>query len=114
MVYDLILQNNATKREYLFKGLVDKGNRLAHRFLDFDMPLDAPYGEYTGYLVYDGRSDVEYDFKDVVLESVVSTAVGSVRLRDLKPEVFLLKYVGGETEQEYRERDTRYYYYERN
>lgn len=113
MGYDIILQNSATKREYLVSGLTDSGNRLAYVFEDFAMPEDAQFGEYYGALIWNGRRDVTYEFKDVVLETILHTNEGDVRLRDLRPEVFLMRYGTVEAEAVYRDNNTEYYYYGR-
>ena len=110
------MQNRASKQEYLLTGLTNASqNILAYVFEDFEMPPGAEYGEYTGLLFIDNRTDSVYDLKDDVLSSTVSTAEGTVEVRHLRPEVFLLKYasVGGdEPATVYVEKDTNYYYYE--
>ena len=115
--YTLILQNNGSKVEYLLTGLVDVAdNWLAYVFEDFQMPEGAEYGEYTGILFKDNRKDSVYDLKDDILSSTVATAEGTIEVRHLRPEVFLLKYASDELEIEhipFREKENNYYYYER-
>lgn len=112
-MYDLILQNNASKKEYLVSGLKDTGNWQAYVFEGFSMPEGAPYGEYYGALIWNGRSDVVYDFRDVLLDTVLRTGQGDVLLRDLRPEIFLLRYGEVEPANIYREKDTEYVYYKK-
>lgn len=92
MGFDMIIQNNASKQEYVIQGLTDKGNPMAYLFEDFEMPEGAQNGEYYGVLIWNGRDDVEYELKDVLLDTILHTSVGDVLLRDLRPEMFLLKY----------------------
>lgn len=113
MGFDIILQNSATKKEYLVSGLIDKGNRLAYVFEDFVMPEGAQSGEYYGALIWNGRRDVEYEFKDVLLETILHTDEGDVALKDLRPEVFLMRYGTVEADAVYRDKNTEYYYYGR-
>ena len=117
MKFSIILQNRASKVEYLLTGLTNSSqNILAYVFEDFEMPEGAEYGEYTGILFIDNRYDSVYDLKDDVLSSTVSTAEGTVEVRHLRPEVFILKYASdGEDGSAvvFVEKDTNYYYYER-
>lgn len=93
MAYDIFLQNNSSKQEWVVTGLENSSdNNLYLRFDDFSMPVDAPEGEYTYALIYNGRDDVVYDLKDVLLESVLHTEEGDVTLRNLRPMIGLLKY----------------------
>lgn len=93
MAYDIFLQNNASKQEWVVTGLENTSdNNLYLRFEEFSMPSDAPEGEYTYALIYNGREDVSYDLKDVLLESVIHTGEGDVVLKNLRPLVGLLKY----------------------
>lgn len=113
MGYDIIIQNSATKQEYLISGLTDSGNRLAYVFEDFVMPEGAQSGEYYGALIWNGRGDVEYEFKDVLLETILHTGEGDVQLKDLRPEVFLMRYGTVEASAVYKDNNTEYYYYGR-
>lgn len=117
MGFDLILQNSATKKEYLVSGLVDSGNYMAFIFEDFEMPDGAQPGEYYCAIIWNGRSDVSYEFRDVLLDTVLHTEEGDVQLRDLRPEVFLMKYGTAQSEAEaetpvyVEDKNTEYYYY---
>lgn len=104
MPFDLILQNNASKQVFLISGIYDAEETvLAYIFYNFQMPEKAPEGEYTGLLFRNGRSDVQYEFKDVILDSVAHTLEGDVELRYLRPEIFILKY--GEIKPNYISQD---------
>lgn len=109
-MFDLIFQVNASKKTGVISGLKDVGNPLAYVFEDFAFPEDVPEGEITGYLIYNGRGDVEYELKDVVLESILRTGDGNVCLRDLRPEIFLMRYGDVQPAAIYRETNTQYYY----
>lgn len=109
-MYDIILQNNASKQEWAVTGLTDSGNAMAYVFENFSMPADAPDGEYTGALIFNGREDVQYEFNDVLLDTLVKTEEGDVRLRDLRPEIFLLRYGVPQEANVYRKENKNYYY----
>lgn len=110
MAFSLILQHTASRKEYVVNGLEDKGTPLSYVFQDFVMPEDAPEGEYQGYLIYNGRKDVEYELKDVVLDSILHTEDGDVKLKDLRPEIFLMRYGVPQSPAVYRDNNTEYYY----
>lgn len=111
MGFTLLLQHSASKREWLIEGLSDKGNHMAYVFEDFLMPEEAPDGEYYCALVWNGREDVEWEIKDVPLDSIAHTSAGDVKLRDLRPEVFLMRYGIVESTAQFRDTDKQYYYY---
>lgn len=114
MGYTLILQNNGSRAEYLITGLTDaKETFLAYIFYDFEMPEDAQEGEYTGVLFWDGRKDTEYVLNEVLLDTLCRTGEGDVLVRDLRPEIFLLRYGAGGERDTYRENNEDYYYYQR-
>lgn len=92
-MYDLILYNNTTKDSVLYSGLTDKSeNNLYYDFSGLD--LDLPLGEYTYFVLFNEREDVQYMFKDVPLNSILHTEDGDVLLRDLEPETGLLRITG--------------------
>lgn len=108
------MQNNASKKEYVVNGLDDKGNDLSYVFDNFSMPAGAQEGEYTCALFYNEREDVTYEIKDVLLNTKVHTDEGDCTLRDLLPEIFLMKYGNGNKEvYVYRDTDVEYVYYQR-
>ena len=93
MPFDLIIQNNASKQIFLISGLTDTSDTpLAYIFENFNMPEKAQDGEYTCTLFRNGRSDVQYEFKDVLLDTVAHTEDGDIQIRYLRPEIFLMKY----------------------
>lgn len=112
--YDLILQSCASKQEWVLKGLVNVSNAsLYYQFDNFEMPQNAPYGEYSYALIWDVRDDVEFDIKDNILDTIVKTKDGDVPLRLLEPEIGILKYVGEEkkiTSNIYKNKNTDFYY----
>lgn len=87
--YDLILQNNGSKQEFLYMGIVPSEESTA-TFYKFDIDLDVPSGEYTYCLIMDMRDDVVYVLNDVILNSVVETSEGNVLVRNLNPMTGLL------------------------
>lgn len=99
MNYDLILQNNATKQKFLFKGLTaSTENELFIGFDDFEMPDDVPYGEYLYYLIpYTDDLQIEYQEKDVV-ENMIATIDGiDYQLKNINHSSGLLKYHNSES-----------------
>lgn len=77
----------------MLTGLTDTSTSyLAYVFQNFQMPDTAQEGEYTGVLFWDGRDDVEYILDDNILNTLCKTGEGDVYVRDLRPEIFLLKY----------------------
>lgn len=114
MGYTLILQHNATRREWLITGLTDAcETHLAYVFKDFDMPEGAQEGEYTGVLFWDGRQDTQYELNDCLLDTVCHTEEGDVKVRDLRPEIFLMKYGAEPAQGTYRKSDADYVYYKK-
>jgi hypothetical protein len=87
--YDLILVNNASKQFYLYTGLTDSGD--SHLYHKFDIDIDAPDGEYTFVVVYNTRTDVTYNFKVPVLDTIVHVGDEEIVLRDLQPSTGLLR-----------------------
>lgn len=111
-MFDLILQNTASKQEFLIQHLEDTSESwLQYVFDNFKMPDEAQYGEYVGALYRNDRDDCVYTLKDVITETVIETEEGTVRVRDLRPELFILKYVGFPEKEPYLEENKNYYYY---
>lgn len=111
MKYDLLLQNTASKQEFLVSGLTDSSdNFLSYLFADFQMPENAPEGEYQCVLFRNMRKDVQYRFNDVLLETVAVTGDGEIKVKYLRPEIFILKYGTSESPYAYRSEDKEYYY----
>lgn len=113
-MYTLFLQNNATKKEYYFDGLDNIGNPL---YFEFKIDLDSlDGGEYTYALIFNERIDCEYELKDALLDTVIKTGEGNVILRDLEPELGLLRIVMDNESTEdvkpvYRDKNTDFTYY---
>lgn len=110
-MYDLILFNNATKKAYLYSGLEDSGEKPYYRFEDFDIG-DVPGGEYNYALIWNELTGVTYTFKNAILDTIVSYDGQEYQLRDLNPELGLLRYVTEETGEQptYRDTEKEYYY----
>lgn len=111
-MYDLILFNNATKKSYAYTGLTDTGEKLYYRFDNFD-PGDIPSGEYSYALIFNELGILEYEFKNALLDTIIRFDGATYRLRDLAPELGLLKYLPEGDEQEaptYRDTEKEFYY----
>ena len=91
MKYDLILQNNASRKFSLYPGLEDVStSHLYHLFEDVE--LDEPDGEHTYVLLHNDRDDVEYEFKTPLLDTIVRVpGYEDILLRDLQPSTGLLR-----------------------
>ena len=85
---------------------------LAYLFKNFQMPDDAPYGEYFCALYWNSRKDCSYTMEDDIRDTTIHTNDGDVQIKYLRAEYFLMKY--GEITQElnYLEKNKDFYYYE--
>lgn len=111
MAYTLLLQNLASRKEYLITGLEDKSKTyLAYVFENFSMPEGAQEGEYECFLFIDNRKDSEYQLNDVLENTVISTADGDVEVKHLRPERFILKYGDIEKKNTYKQENREFYY----
>lgn len=111
MAYTLLLKNNASRSEYVVRGLVDEGTDLIHFFRRFSMPEGAQEGEYTYVLFYDEAEDPKYELKDDILESVVTSEGVSIAVKHLNPETGILRYEENGEKGTYlpNNKDNRYY-----
>ena len=88
--YDIILQNNASKQNFLFTGLTDASE--SHLYHKFEVDIDAQEGEYTYAVVYNERDDVQYEFKTPLLDTILHYGEDeSIVLRLLQPNTGLLR-----------------------
>lgn len=102
--FDLIIQNNSTKETRLYAGLESISSSPLYYTFNLDSDLDG--GEYSYWLLCNQRSDVEYEFKDVVLDSILHTNEGDIQLRYVRHLTGLMR-VGDKQEQKevYVQRD---------
>ena len=110
-MYDIILQNNASKEFTILRGLTNIS--LTELYLEFeDVELDVPDGEYTYACFINDRDDVEYDLKTPILDTILTIDDKHIELRDIQPLTGLLR-VGEEKPVEvYDEGDNKTFYYE--
>lgn len=113
--YDIILQNCATKQEYIVEKLENSSkNGLYLQFDGFSMPEGAPDGEYRYYLIANQRDDVEYELIDDILKSKVKVGDDfECKLWQLNPIMGLMKYGEEIKINNYRVRNVDYIYYEK-
>lgn len=91
-MYDIIMQNNASKEFFLLQGLEDEAvTELYIEFNDVDLPEGMPDGEYTYACFVNNREDVNYIFKTPILDTLVQTDDGEIELRYIKPYTGLLR-----------------------
>lgn len=88
-IYDLLIQNNASKESFVFSGLTDESE--SHLYHKFDLDISAPEGEYTYAVLKNSRDDVSYELMVPLLDTIVNTAEDSVVLSDLQPSTGLLR-----------------------
>lgn len=70
-MYDIILQNNASKEVFLFQRQTPIEETGYYILFSLEMPDGVKEGEYTYAIVRNYRTDIEYTFKPVLLESDV-------------------------------------------
>jgi len=87
--YDLLIMNNASKEFFVYSGLTDESTN--HLYYQFDVELDVPDGEYTYALYRNNRDDVELDLNIPLLNTIIHTGDGDVKLNDLQPSTGLLQ-----------------------
>ena len=91
-IYTLLLKNNSSNAYFHFDKLADYGNDL---FYEINLTITGlPSGEYSYCLFYNERDDVEYDFKNDMLQTLLKTGDGNIRLELLRPETGVLKIEG--------------------
>ena len=116
MLYDILIFNNSTKKDYLFQGQEDTSNNpLCHTFENLDLS-GLPSGEYTCYTIRnDYGKAVEWEISDIPLKSILKYEGKQYILKDLLPEIVLLK-IGTENTKDdstYKKTDVRYTYRKR-
>ena len=110
-MFTIIAQNSATRQEFVIEHLVNSSpSPLYYQFRRFTMPAGAPKGEYRCALIWNGRDDCVYVTSDDLMETLIKTEEGDVYLKDLRPEVFLLRYGDLEDTGLKINRDTNYVY----
>lgn len=91
-MYDILIQNNTSREVFIIKGLENASNdELYLQFDGVDMPEGVKDGEYTYAVIRNDRDDVVYEPNTVLLETLIKTDEGNIRLRYLSPIVGLLR-----------------------
>lgn len=110
--FDIILQNNASKEVFLIKKQENSSEVVDYLlFKDVDLPAGMKPGEYTYAVIYNGREDVYYNFKNDLLETILTTQDGDVKLDKLNPLLGLLTIKGeGSKLMFYEQREETEYY----
>lgn len=111
---DLILQNNSDKRVWIFTGLTDVSTSNQYvQFDNFEMPEDAPDGEYTYLLLQNYYSgSVEYKTAANIYDTIVVADGEEIEIKMLRPVGGLLR-VGAEKQANIypeKEKNKTYYY----
>lgn len=91
--YDIILKNNSTNQTWLLPKMKNVSlSSIYYQFDDFKMPEDAPFGEYTAYIIWDIRDDVEYHLEANVLDSDVVVDGSTFKVKDFRPSIEIMQY----------------------
>lgn len=107
-MYDIIIENNATRKVTVMKGENVSTSHLYLQFDDIELPVED--GEYTVVCIINNRDDVEYEFTEPILESLVKTSDGDVKLKYLDPIVNIMRV--GEVTQKNKYDDKKVIFYE--
>ena len=108
-MYDIIIQNNATKEITLVSGQTNVST--SHLYLQFDnVELDLPDGEYTIVALVNNRDDVEYEFTTPILDTMVKTEEGDVKLKYLNPNIHIMRIGKVEQINKYDKTNVIFYY----
>ena len=98
-MYDIFLQNNASKEIWLISGVTADVETEYYRVFDnFEMPEGVTSGEYTYAVIKNDRNDVTYTLNAVLLDSTAFVEeVGQLyTLEQLSPITGLLRAIMGE------------------
>ena len=110
-MFDLILQNNASREFYLYQGLENVSP--TELYIEFDdIDIDAPDGEYTYALICNDNSGTTYQFKTPILDTIVTEDGRNIILRELRPYMGLLRVGAPESTAVYDDNNNTTYYYD--
>lgn len=93
--WDLIFKHNASNQTWVYSQLENVSlSDMYLEFHDFQMPDEAPLGEYTVYAIWNvrRRNDVEYDLTADVLKSNVTVKGETFMISDMRPIINLMQY----------------------
>lgn len=107
-MYDIILKNNATGKFTIISGQSDVSS--TELYLQFDVDIQQPDGEYTYAVVRNNYSGITYDLKQELLASKVSWDGGSAELRDFNPFVGLMRIGDIKSDAVYDDNKQNYFY----
>jgi len=108
-MFDIILKNNATSKFTIVTG--QENVSITALYLQFDVDLDLPDGEYTYCVVGNDRDDVVYDLKEDILSSTITTEESTIEMRDLNPYIGLMR-IGDPVLNAVSDDNKKEYYYE--
>lgn len=111
--YLLILEHCTSKQVWQFYLKNISTNNLYYEF-DFEMPDDAPAGEYNYYLIWNTYDNLKIDINGDILESLIMLPNGqSLKLADTLPETGIIKFIKDDNNEtfEYEEK-TQFLIYE--
>ena len=95
--YTVLLQNNASKEFFNYSGLDNESS--TNLYFKFNVVLDIPEGEYTYVVFINNRDDVEYEYKNPLIETILHVeGYEPILLRDLQPSTGIVR-VGEEIPQ---------------
>ena len=110
-MFDLIIQNNASREFFLYQGLENVS--ATELYIEFDdVDIDAPDGEYTYALICNDNSGVTYTFRTPILDTIVAVNGENIILRQLSPYTGLLRVGTPESTDVYDDENNTTYYYD--
>ena len=111
--YTLILLNTFTNEIHEFTVQNISNNDLFYEFEVKELFANLPDAEYEIYCFWNTYSDYKIDYSNDILDSKITVNNQTFTLRDIKPEVSLLKIINSQEKQlNYIEQKTSYLAYE--
>lgn len=111
--YTLILLNTFTNEIHEFNVQNISNNDLFYEFEVKELFANLPDAEYEIYCFWNTYSDYKIDYSNDILDSKITVNNQTFTLRDIKPEVSLLKIINSQEKQlNYIEQKTSYLAYE--
>lgn len=90
--YTMVLVNSTTKQIYTL-NLTDISSIDIYYQFEFEMPEDAPEGEYNYYLFYNPL-DYKINYSNDILDSsIIVNGIPSIPFHLIQPETGILKYI---------------------
>ena len=110
-MYDLIIQNNASREFFLYQGLENRS--VTELYIEFNpIDLDVPDGEYTYACLKNDNSGTTYTFKTPILDTIVHQDEEDIILREKRPYTGLMRVGTPKSDAVYDDENNTTYFYE--